>query len=177
MALEDKIDALVTSIDLLTDSNQHLAATLRQLFSAPELSKALGGLGALAPLGQRHLEPKPDPKPETKAETASTETVKTSADTGTGKPRGRPPKNPPPASPIEQAASVSSSTTTTAPAATGTYADLQRLVPKLAADKGRSAVIEVFAQVGVSNGKELQEKFPEKIPQAVAMFKQAVGEE
>ena len=166
MSLEDTLERLATSIDLLVDSNQHLAAMLRLH-------------------GPQAIVGKPLEQPAAAAPTADTKR-------GPGRPRKEAP-----ASPLEQAAAkqpdlsaqpadskVGSSGAPageTAPASTsmttsGTYADLQRLVPALAEAQGRSKAVALFAQLGVASGKELQEKAPDKIPAAVQLFRQALGE-
>jgi hypothetical protein len=152
MSLEETLAELIRAIDGLTDSNQHLAATYR----------------AAQPLNLPAAAPKPE---------------------GEKRPPGRPPgsgkkKEEPPASPLEQAgaspgeknSAASSPSATSSPAPEGTYADLQVLVPKLAESKGRSAAVAIFQMLGVASGKELQEKQPGKIGEAVKLFRAALGE-
>lgn len=102
------------------------------------------------------------------------------AEVAEAKKPGRPRKTPP--SPIDAAASSTPATNTpgSAPAvastsAKGTYADLQQLVPQLAEEKGRNAAIKVFADLGFANGRELQEKAPERIGEAVEAFRAALA--
>ena len=159
MSLEESILALAASVDAHTDALQHLAATLRT--SAPPAAAVAAA--AAAPGVEK-------------------------------RPPGRPPKNnkeAPPASPLEQAAAASSepaqsaassagktpsagsSSTPSAPPS-GTYADLQVLVPQLAEAQGRAAAVAIFAELGVASGKQLQAEKPELIGKAVKLFRAAL---
>jgi len=158
MSLEEKLSALTLAIEGLTDSNQHLASTMRQCFTGPgsQINKTAV------------TEPAPAP-------TEPVQEVKRG--------RGRPPKEAP-AAPLEQAATARTAepaiavepTVSGATTPDGTYADLAQLVPAVAEKHGRSKAVALFATLGVANGKELQEKHPKLIPAAVALFRAALGD-
>lgn len=152
MSLEDVLTRMCDSLDANTDSQQQLAATMRQCFTGPELAQSLAKAAELAAAAV-------PAKPRLGRPPGSTKKVEGAA----------------PASPLEQAAQGAAVVQALSTAPDGTYADLQVLVPKLAEEQGRSKVIAIFAQVGVGSGKELQEKAPDKIPAAVVLFRQALG--
>lgn len=150
MSLEEGMAALTDAITALTDSNHHLAAAVRGAnFVAPKMLAA-------------PTDPA-DPKPKPRATTKVKE---------------------PPASPAAAAASTTSSTQDNVQgAAAGSakpgelgYEDLAEIVPKVAEKHGRARAVEVFATFGVSGGKELQAKHPEKIADAVRAFRAALGQ-
>ena len=159
MSLEETLGALGTSIDLLTDALQAHSNLLRQQLAQP-------------PVVRKANEPSVDvgnlpPPPST-------------TDNKPG--RGRPRKDPP-AAPMDLATTAPSSPTpaagtqsTASQAATGEYAELQRLVPKVAELKGRSEALALFAKLGVKSGPDMMAHNPEKLPAAIALFKTAAGE-
>ena len=152
MSLEEKLSALVDAVAANTDALQHLAAAHRsqQIVAATQASattaanSAIGGAAA-----QQNAQTVVDPAAPPKR--------------GPGRPRSAP------ASPAEQAAAKGATTSNTqgsAPAAANgsggaaseslTYADLQEVVPKVAEKLGRSKAIALFAELGVTSGKDLQ---------------------
>ena len=156
MSLEAIIERLATSIDMLVDSNQHLANVLRQQLvvqlptATPGKPEAESGK-AVEPTPEKRKPGRPPKSPAEKAADSAAASAEKASPSGTG--------------------------TATAEAADGgTYADLQRMVPALAEAKGRSAAVALFAKLGVASGKELAEKHPEKIGAAVALFRAALGE-
>jgi hypothetical protein len=187
MSLEDKVDALTLAVDALTDSNQHLAATLRSLFAGPVKTMPPAAQAVV----KAAVEPAADP-------------VVTDLAGGAEPPKRGRPRKAPPADPMSQAggstqsktspdaASTSAATTsaattsaaTTSAATTSasadlapTYDDLKALVTRVADEQGRSAAVALFAKLGVASGKVYaEEEHAAEIPAAVAAFRAALGE-
>jgi hypothetical protein len=160
MSLEDKVDALTLAVDALTDSNQHLAATLRSLFAGPVKTMPPAAQAVV----KAAVEPAADP-------------VVTDLAGGAEPPKRGRPRKAPPADPMTQAGGSTQSNDSASADPAPTYDDLKALVTRVADEQGRSAAVALFAKLGVASGKVYAEKeHAAEIPAAVAAFRAALGE-
>ena len=164
MSLEDQVAALVAAVEANTDAIQHLAAAFRSVPTPAQFSAA-------APQERPAAEPKPRGRPKTAAAPGPDLASQGEQE----------PESDVPAAPLGNARTATSDPAGAQSAKPGstkgeelTYSDLAAIVPQVAEKHGHSVAVGIFARMGFTSGKELAAKAPERIGEAVRLFREAL---